>query len=286
MPDSPPEKLPAAMWSRPRDSSIRAELEIDAEPLLAVMEAVRATGHRLTPTAIVARAVGEVLVRHPSLNRDVRGGRVRDRGAIDVWVTMTDDEGHLSGHRVDRLDERDLLDVQQVITEKGRAHEEGTSTGSRAIQAIVRWTPLPVLKVLVRTLEFFLHTLRLPVGLLGIDREGFGAVHITNVGPFGVKKVAAPIPPITGQSVLVTVGEIHETPIVEDGEVQAGTVLPLTLTVDHRIVVGIVGGRWVDTFRTALTDAGWLVDQLPDDVRKAALEHLDEALLDADGGLD
>lgn len=272
------------MWPRPRDSSIRADLELDAEPLLAVMEAVREAGHRLTPTAIVSRAVGEVLVQHPSMNRDVRGGRVRDRGAIDVWVTMTDDEGRLSGHRIDRLDERDLLEIQDEITGHGRALKEGTSTGSRLIHGLVRWTPLPLLKIFARFLEFLLHTLRLPMGVLGVNREGFGAVHITNVGPFGVKRVSAPIPPITGQSYLITVGEIHETPIVEDGEVRPGTVLPLTITADHRVVVGIVGGRWADTLKDTLTDARWLVDQLPEDVREAALEHLDEELLEADDG--
>lgn len=260
------EKLPAAMWPKPRDSSITVDLTVDAEPIVAVMEACREAGYRVTPTAIVARVIGDVLETFPGLNVDLRGWRVRQREAIDAWVTMSDGEGRLIGRRVEDLHERDLLDVQDEITSEGRAHAEGESRASRAVHGIVKYTPLPILRGIVRTLEFLVHTLRLPLGLFGVTREGTGCVHITNVGPFGFRHVAAPIPPITGNAYLVTVGEIYEAPVAYEGELEVRRVLPITGTIDHRAVVGLRAGPWAEYLEQQLTDPEALTSYLPDEV--------------------
>lgn len=276
MPQSAPEKMTAAMWPKPRDSTIHADLSVDAGPLRSFLDAARTDGHRITPTAMVAQAVGQVLVEHPEINRDLRGGRLRDRDAVDVWVTMTDADGRLFGKRIDQLDDRDILDVQDEITQEGQAHKEGTSTTSRVVHGLVRWTPLPLLKVFVRFLEFLVHTLRIPIPVQGISREGFGAVHITNIGPFGLHHVAPPIPPITGQAMLVSIGEMHQKPVVRDGEVVAGWELPVMGSIDHRIVVGIRAARWVERFRELMTDVDWMVEQLPEADRATVRSALDE----------
>ncbi|MFP4268348.1 MAG: 2-oxo acid dehydrogenase subunit E2 [Spirochaetaceae bacterium] len=50
------------------------------------------------------------------------------------------------------------------------------------------------------------------------------------------------------QAGILGIGRIHEQPIVRDGEVTAGTVLPVSLTVDHRIVDGGSSTRFMNTF--------------------------------------
>lgn len=231
-------------------------------------------GVRVTPTGIVTKAIGQVLVDHPEMNRDVRGGRLRQREAIDTWVTMTDEAGRLAGKRITRLDERDLVDVQQEITQAGEAHKAGDARSGRWVHALVSLLPLFVLRGVARVAEFLMHTLRIPIPVMGISREGFGAVHVTNAGPFGIRHVATPIPPITGQAVLLAVGEIHEAPMVQDGEVLAGYELPITGTIDHRIVVGINAARWRTRLEKLLTDPAWMLKQLPEEAQEDVREHL------------
>jgi hypothetical protein len=264
------------MWPRPRDSSIHADLSVDATAVRAVTRAAREAGHRVTVTAILAKVVGRMLVEHPDMNLDVRGGELRPRNANDVWVTMADDEGHLAGRRVNNLDERDLLGVQGRITAAGEVHRQGESLASTLVTRAVASLPLIVMRPLLRLFEFMLHSLRIPVPIFGISREGFGAVHITNVGPFGLRHVAAPIPPIAGQSFLLAVGEIHEAPVVREGEVEVGHVLPITATIDHRVVVGLRGGEWYDTFTELLTNVDHLLDLFDPETRQQVAEHLDE----------
>jgi pyruvate dehydrogenase E2 component (dihydrolipoamide acetyltransferase) len=50
------------------------------------------------------------------------------------------------------------------------------------------------------------------------------------------------------QAGILGIGRIHQQPVVRDGEVAVGTVLPVSLTVDHRIVDGGTSSRFVNAF--------------------------------------
>jgi len=50
------------------------------------------------------------------------------------------------------------------------------------------------------------------------------------------------------QAGILGIGRIHQQPVVKDGELAVGTVLPVSLTVDHRIVDGGTSSRFVNAF--------------------------------------
>lgn len=75
------------------------------------------------------------------------------------------------------------------------------------------------------------------------ELEG-GTFSVTNLGMFGVEEFAAIInPPHVG---ILAVGAARREPVVgEDGELTVGTVVRVTLSVDHRPVDGVVAARWL-----------------------------------------
>lgn len=50
------------------------------------------------------------------------------------------------------------------------------------------------------------------------------------------------------QAGILGLGRIHQQPVVKNGEIVVGTVLPVSLTVDHRIVDGGTSSRFVNAF--------------------------------------
>ena len=74
------------------------------------------------------------------------------------------------------------------------------------------------------------------------DLEG-GTITVTNLGMFGVEEFAAIINP--PHAAILAVGAVREEPVVEDGRVIPGSVMSLTLSVDHRPVDGVVAARWL-----------------------------------------
>ena len=87
--------------------------------------------------------------------------------------------------------------------------------------------------------------------LLPEEYQG-GTFSISNLGMYGVKEFSAVINPPQGAILAVGAGE--ERPIIKDGAVAAATLMTCTLSVDHRVVDGAVGARFLSAFKGLIED--------------------------------
>jgi pyruvate dehydrogenase E2 component (dihydrolipoamide acetyltransferase) len=74
-----------------------------------------------------------------------------------------------------------------------------------------------------------------------------GTFSISNLGMYGVKDFAAIINP--PQACILAVGAGVEQPVVQNGQIVIGTVMSVTLSVDHRVVDGAVGAEYLQAFK-------------------------------------
>ena len=77
-----------------------------------------------------------------------------------------------------------------------------------------------------------------------------GTFTVSNLGMFGVTSFTAVINP--PQAAILAVGALAEQPVVRDGAVTAGHVMPLTLSCDHRILYGAEAARFLARVRELL----------------------------------
>ena len=77
------------------------------------------------------------------------------------------------------------------------------------------------------------------------ELEG-GSTTVTNLGMFGTEKFAAIINP--PQSSILAVGAVHRAPVVKKGKLAVGSVMEVTLSVDHRAVDGSTAAEWMRAF--------------------------------------
>ena len=87
-----------------------------------------------------------------------------------------------------------------------------------------------------------------------LEPEEFeGATFTTsNLGMFGIEEFTAIINP--PNSAILAIGEIRDTPVVEDGEVVPGKRMKVTLSCDHRVVDGATGADFLDSVRSYLEE--------------------------------
>lgn len=83
-----------------------------------------------------------------------------------------------------------------------------------------------------------------------------GTFTVSNLGMFGVRSFDAVIVP--GQAGILTVGELVERPVIEDGQTVAGTVMELSLSCDHRILYGADGALFLAAVKAGLEEPGLL----------------------------
>ena len=76
------------------------------------------------------------------------------------------------------------------------------------------------------------------------------AITLSNLGMFGVDRFSAIVDP--GQTAILAVGAVTERVSAAAGEVRVGPWVELTLTVDHRVVDGVLAARFLAAIRTRL----------------------------------
>jgi pyruvate dehydrogenase E2 component (dihydrolipoamide acetyltransferase) len=83
------------------------------------------------------------------------------------------------------------------------------------------------------------------------DFEG-NTFTISNMGMLGAEEFTAIINP--PDACIMAVGTIRQTPIVNNGAIEIGNMMKVTLSCDHRIVDGATGARFLETFKQFLEE--------------------------------
>ncbi len=75
---------------------------------------------------------------------------------------------------------------------------------------------------------------------------------ISNLGMFDIDEFTAIINP--PDACILAVGSISQKPIVKNNEIVPGNIMKVTLSCDHRVVDGVTGAQFLQTFKTILED--------------------------------
>jgi pyruvate/2-oxoglutarate dehydrogenase complex dihydrolipoamide acyltransferase (E2) component len=227
------------MWTSPDDPQIFGALDVDARPILDLIERARAAGKHVTPTHVVGRAVAHALRAVPDLNIQIRHGRSRPRQSIDVFfITSVSGGSDLSGVKVSDCDRKSVVEIADELSRRVAALKRGDDVEFSRTKHLMDRIPAWLLRPAIRASAFATQQLRLELPRLGLHREPFGSAMVSSVGMFGLPRGFAPLAWMYDVPILVLVGEIAEQPVANHGRVEAREVLPMTATIDHRYVDG------------------------------------------------
>jgi pyruvate dehydrogenase E2 component (dihydrolipoamide acetyltransferase) len=96
------------------------------------------------------------------------------------------------------------------------------------------------------------------------DRELLGGTFtISNLGMYGLESFTAVINP--PQAGILALGAVQEQPAVRDGIILPRPLMKATLSVDHRLVDGVVAARFMSAWKELLEKPSALAFQAPED---------------------
>lgn len=84
-------------------------------------------------------------------------------------------------------------------------------------------------------------------GKLAPEEYQGGSFTISNLGMFGVQEFSAIINP--PQAAILAVGATQQRPLVADGALVVGSLMTVTLSVDHRAIDGALAAQWLATLK-------------------------------------
>ena len=211
---------------------------------------------RITLTHFVGKAVAEMLRRHPELNAIIRRGGLYPRQTIDISFTVASDTtGQDLGAMVLRnADKKTLVEIAQEMAPVIREVREKTDPKHQVFKKILGALPLWLGRFALQTACFFLYELNLWTPLFGLPRDPFGGALVTNVGSLGLDQAFGALVPASRLPVVIAVGAVQDTAVVENGQVIAGKVIGLYFTVDHRVIDAVPAGYMSKTMKQIFAD--------------------------------
>ncbi|MDO8494331.1 MAG: 2-oxo acid dehydrogenase subunit E2 [Deltaproteobacteria bacterium] len=240
-------RISLATWEKPGDPSVYGVMEIDmtkAIPLLA--ELSKKTGQKITVTHLLIKAVAMTLNKYPELNVLIRRGKIYLRDHVDVFVQVFWEENgkaDLSGAKVRNAHEKSLAMIAQELVDQAGKIRKGDDPNLKQSKKSLNFLPSAILSRVMKILSYIGYDLNITPRLLKLPPDPFGAVMITNVGMFGIKKGWAPLVPFSRTPLVLAIGEITKTPVAVDDKVVVKPILHIGGTIDHRIIDGYLAGK-------------------------------------------
>jgi pyruvate/2-oxoglutarate dehydrogenase complex dihydrolipoamide acyltransferase (E2) component len=241
-------KIAMGSWRTAGDPSVYGLLEIEMSAALKFLDQINNnTDHKIGISELVGRATALVLKQRPEMNGMLRLGRIYLRDSVNLFyqVNVPGAEGdpvgkaNLLGLTIDNAEKKSLLEISRELKAKSssiKAGKENEMTKSIRTLSIVPWQ---LMRLVLNLTSFLNYDLNLPLQLLGMPKDPFGSVMITNIGSMGVDTAWAPLVPYTRVPLLLTVGSIKDRPWVVAGKVEVRPVLHICCTFDHRFMDGV-----------------------------------------------
>jgi pyruvate dehydrogenase E2 component (dihydrolipoamide acetyltransferase) len=249
-------KLAIGSWKTTYDPTVYGTLTVRMDKALAYIEAFRErTGVRLTVTHLMTKAMGEALRRCPEANALMRFNKIYLRKQVTISALVVQTDGgkvDLTSAKINDADSKSLLEIATEMEEAVRRVRERRDVAMEKGKGTIQKIPYMFLNLFTKLLGFLMYTLNLDLSGLGMPKDAFGSVIITNVGSLGLDTAYVPLVPYTRVPIFVAPGAVKEAPVVEDGKIVVGKVMNINASFDHRFIDGFHAGVLATTLREML----------------------------------
>lgn len=251
-------KISMGTWKTAKDPSVYGYLEIDMSEVYAKIEAYEKKHQvRVTPSHIVGRAVTYCMRRRPEINGMLRNHQIylRDEVALFYQVNVPGEPGakiekaNLAGTVIHQAESLTLAGLARALAQKSTRVKKGEDEEIKRNMNIFHYIPWRLTGLYLDFVSWLIYGLNLDLRSLGVPKDPFGSVMITNVGSIGVDVAWAPLVAYSRVPLLLTVGMVSDKPWVVNGEVVVRPVLPIGVTFDHRMIDGIHASQMAKDFK-------------------------------------
>jgi len=245
------------------ESAAYFPITIDAENLLAYVEASKGTDHEVTIFQMLMLALVKVLRVRPTLNRYIIGRRLYQRqGVVLSFVARkkyTDDAAE-TNVLVSIKPEDDRATIIAKLTQEIRTARSDQVKDDDKLIGLLLHLPRGWLRALVRVLQWWDFYIDTPGFLRGLDPLRCSA-YVANLGSVGIDAPYHHLYEWGTCSLFLAFGRIAPAVCVgEDGQPAVRKILTIRVTLDERIADGYYDARSLELFNDYLTNPALLED--------------------------
>ena len=243
--NTPWRKMSTAIYAPPNEGKVYGSVDMDVTEAIKFIEKQRGEGKYITLTHIATAALGRTLKYDvPEINAFVRRGKLVPRDDVVVTVAVNMGEGGEMGSvRIREAHRKTVFEIAGEIIEKAKAARSGTENKAMRNKYIFSKIPWPFRRWLFRFLKWLTNELGFQLKSLGLTHNAFGSILLSNIGSHGLSIGMGALFPASKLPAAVFMGYAEEKPVVRNGEIVIRTIMPVAVTIDHRMMDGYHGGK-------------------------------------------
>lgn len=250
-------KIAMGTWKTAKDPSVYGVLEVDMSEVQRLLpKYCEKHGVKVTPAHLVGRAVAYCMERRPEINGMIRGCKIYLRKNVTLFYQVNvpgkKDKvagASLSGCSIHEAEKLTTYKIAQILRDKAELVRENKDKELAKNINMFKKIPWWASRFYLNLASFLIYGLNIRLGLLGLPRDPFGSVMITNIGSLDLDMAWAPLCPYTRVPLLLTVGRVCDRPIVVNGKLEVKPMMPIGVTFDHRLIDGVHASQMAKDFK-------------------------------------
>jgi pyruvate/2-oxoglutarate dehydrogenase complex dihydrolipoamide acyltransferase (E2) component len=256
-------KIAMGSWRTPREGNVYSWIDIDMTKALKFTEEYSSKHNvKITPVHLVGMAIKRCLKERPEINGMIRGSRIylRKKVALFFSVNIPPKEGDktgkaiLSGATIEDADDMSLSELANALQKRAEIIRDRKDAKFERNFAIIKWVPWGLMELFLDFMSWLTYGLNMNFTWLGVPKDPFGSVLITNVGSLGVEVALPPLIAYTRMPLLLSVGAVRPMAVVVDNQVVARPVMTIGVVFDHRFMDGVHGAQMSKLFKKCFDD--------------------------------
>lgn len=248
-------RIAIGTWKTTADPSIYGQIALRSDKMVTYIDELRQrTGKRVTLSHVMAKCVSIVLSEMPDANAILRFNRIFLRQDIGVFfqVALEDPlsgEVDLSGATIFDCHQKSVVQIVEEFEGKVALVRSLKDKSLEKTRSTFKSIPFFMLNWVLDALSFITYTLNIDLSALGLPKDPFGSVMITNVGSLGLEEAYVPLVPYSKVPLVLALAALKDEVIADDGKVIIAKMLRVCATIDHRVLDGMHAAKMAKTLQ-------------------------------------
>lgn len=203
------------------------------------------SSQKITLTHFLGKVCAIAIEKNPQINTVIRLGKIYPRDEISIFFQVAvDDQGEdLSGATVRDINKISVEEIAEILNGKSKNIKSGNDKDFQKTKNIMKLLPGILMRPIIKLLGFILYSLNLWTPLLGMPKDNFGSMMITNIGTLGVQTGLVPLVDFSRAPLILAAGAVYEDVLVKDGNISPDKFINLCWSFDHRLIDGVVAAK-------------------------------------------
>lgn len=233
-------KMQIATWNDTGDPSLFVSHEIQISNLMEFVKNFNCNNpdSKISLTLLFAKIFGKVFEENPKINGCLSFGEFLPQKDVNMLIAVDIEGKNLGFVVLEGCNHKSLKELSEEYRLKVKKLKKKECEKFNNQIKLVGWMPAFLMQLLTKVSSWISYDLGISIPFLHIKKHNFGYGMITNIMPFEMNDVHAPLVPFLKAAYIIVMNASRKIPIVENDQIVIREVMKLNYTVDHRFVDG------------------------------------------------